>query len=504
MSTSRPRLRPLPFLTVCVALVLASAPAAWPAETVVYTSIPPSLPGNVLYHGFEATTAKELGDHVVLGPGGRRLARVRVIVSSWACETGQWYNLGCATTPGAIFSHPLTLTIYAVDASGPRPAPGAVLLSRTRPFDIPYRPSADPANCRNTSGWYSAADGACHLGYAVPLTFDLTDTDLSLPDEVIWTVSFSTTHAGPAPLGEGTACYAAGTCPYDLLGVGVETFAGSPFVGADADAFGIFSSYADPGGYCDAAPPAGVLRLDNTAPASPDSFACFDSDTAWRDGRPLGEIATVGTVAARPDAFACYDVRTHRPRFQPRAVELTVAGAAVRGTLDGPRLFCTPAGVDGAGIADPARRLTCYGLRERPSAAGTVQLEDEVGAQVLSLRHRSLLCVPSADGGEPAASLNHWVLDAVTGSSRPERSVQLADQYGDGAVRVQRTVWAGFPADKNGEGGPDPATHLTCDKIAAGPPANATAKATDQFGALNLTLGRADALCLPARLVEPE
>lgn len=500
--------RPAPFslgIAALLALVLASAPGAWAADTVVYSAIPGTLPGNVLSHGFEATTAQEIGDHVVLAAGGRRLLAVRVVLSSWACQTGHWYNLTCTTTPGATFAHPVTLTLYAVDRSGPVPAPGAVLAARTQVLDIPFRSSADPASCGNSSGWYSAADGACHLGYAVPFTVDFAASGVTLPDEVIWTVSFNTTHAGLAPLGEATACFAAGTCPYDVLGLGVETFAGSPYVGADADALGIFSSYTDAGGYCDATPPAGVLRLDNAAPASPDSFACFDSDTAWRDGRPLGEIVTEGTAAARADAFACYDVRTHRPHFAPRAVTLSGGFGTLSAIVDAPRLFCTPADVDGAGIADAARRLTCYGLRERATVNGEVEIEDQVGEQTLSRRHRSLLCVPSAEGGaEPAAALDHSLVDAVTGSARPERIVQLADQYGSGPVRVQRTVWVGFPADKNGEGIPDPDTHLTCDKVPAGPLASATPEARDQFGALSLTLGRADALCLPARLVAPE
>lgn len=75
----------------------------------------------------------------------------------------------------------------------------------------------------------------------------------------------------------------------------------------------------------------------------------------------------------------------------------------------------------------------------------------------LSRRHRSLLCVPAAEGGTaPAAALDHSLLDAVTGSARPERIVQLADRYGSAPARVQRTVWEGFPADKNGEASPIP------------------------------------------------
>lgn len=485
------------------AFTLVGPSNVWAGNAAVYSSIPGQLPGNVTSLVFEASTAIEVGDHVALGAGPRTLASVRVVLSSWACQSGHWYSRRCATTPGATFAHPITLSLYAVDTSGPTPAQGALLGRKTQSVDIPYRPAADPTSCPAApTQWYSATDGACHRGYAFPVTFDFSAEPITLPDEVIWTVAFNTTHFGPTPLGEATACYntADPNCPYDSLGVGVETFTGAPFAGADADPYGIFSSYASEEAYCDAAPPAGVLRLDNAHPASPDSFSCLDWDTAWLAGKPLGEIVTTGDDARAPDRLACYDVRTHRPRFTSSAVAVAGAFGTMTAILDAPRLLCLPADINGSGIVDPARRLTCYGLRDRPDAGGTVGVEDEVGVQTLDLRHRGMLCVPSAEPGSPgSAPADHVLLTAVSGSTRPARVVSLATPYGTATVRLQHTTWVGEPAAGSGNTPGDPESRLTCDRVTGGGVPGPGVEVVDRFGALTLTLGRVETACVPAR-----
>jgi len=99
-------------------------------STLVYDSIPTLVPGNVPSQAFEATQTIEFGDKVLLGAGGRRLDKVKVILSSWGCEGGDWTGTSgsCLTTPGSSFTHPLTLNIYSVVIAG---GPGVLLATKT-------------------------------------------------------------------------------------------------------------------------------------------------------------------------------------------------------------------------------------------------------------------------------------------------------------------------------------------------------------------------------------
>ena len=46
---------------------------------------------------------------------------------------------------------------------------------------------------------------------------------MTLPDTVVYGIVYNTSHFGPVPLGEGTACYAtAAGCPYDSLNIALS------------------------------------------------------------------------------------------------------------------------------------------------------------------------------------------------------------------------------------------------------------------------------------------
>ena len=117
---------------------------------------------------------------------------------------------------------------------------------------------------------------------------------VDLPSQIIWTVAYNTSHYGSPPIGELAACYTEdGGCGYDSLNVGVKTFAGSPFVGADLDPDGVIAKSTWGGAYCDSGVGGlGTLRED-TGPA------------CWTDLRPLAEITTIETsttVVVAPSA----------------------------------------------------------------------------------------------------------------------------------------------------------------------------------------------------------
>lgn len=209
------------FLALVAALAAAviAFPAAAAGPAVVYDNTPHPLPGNLVSWAFEATGTSEFGDRVGLAAGGPRLAAsVTVVMSSWGCQTGYWYSGDCATAPGATFTHPVTLNVYAVGAGN---APGALLGTATQTFAIPYRPSADPVNC--TGGrWFDATSSTCFNGKAATITFDLAALSLTLPDEAIVSVAYNTTHFGYTPIGAAAPCYSGpGGCPYDSLNVAV-------------------------------------------------------------------------------------------------------------------------------------------------------------------------------------------------------------------------------------------------------------------------------------------
>lgn len=194
-----------------------------------YNAIPSKVSGNVISLGFEATATTEFGDEVGLSGSARGLQSMSVVLSSWGCETGHWGDPPappCVTTPGATFDVPMTFTVYADNAG----VPGAVLAQQTQTFAVAYRPSASPL-C--TSGkWYNSKDKTCYNGF--PQIVQMNFTGVTLPSQVIWSVSYNTTHYGSAPVGESAACFtSSGGCGYDSLNVGAESAPKAPFAGVD-------------------------------------------------------------------------------------------------------------------------------------------------------------------------------------------------------------------------------------------------------------------------------
>lgn len=114
-------------------------------------------------------------------------------------------------------------------------------------------------------------------------SFDFTGLNVALPDEVIWTVAYNTTHYGAVPIGELPACFSAsGGCPYDSFNVGAQSFLGAPYAGTDVDENAAFLSSTSAGSYCDkGAGGTGFLRLDR-----------LNTPDCWTGFRPLGEIIT--------------------------------------------------------------------------------------------------------------------------------------------------------------------------------------------------------------------
>jgi hypothetical protein len=232
--------------------------------------------------GFEAQSASEFGDEVGLAGTARKLVSLKVLFTSYACQTaGHWYDGACATTPGATFTHDITANIYnPSDLVNP-------IVSVTANQTLPYRPSADPS-CPQIPGggvagaaWFNPlapGGGACQNSIGKVLTFDFP-SGTTLPDTVVWTVAFNTTHYGAPAIGESAPCFSTSVgCAYDSLNVGDKTYGGAPYAGTDTDPNGAFLNSVAGSAYCDGGVGGtGSLRSDTPC---------------WTGFRPLGEIIT--------------------------------------------------------------------------------------------------------------------------------------------------------------------------------------------------------------------
>ena len=191
--------------------------AVVPPTVAAFDSLPSPFPNNMPSYGFEATGMTGLGDKISFAADTpRKLRRVTVAMSSWACQSGGWNTADCETSQGATFEHPLTLTVYAEDGT-------TVLATRTQTFAMPYRPSTS-VDC--TGGKWKATDGSCVNGLAFKVAFDLDGT-VTLPDTVVYKIAYNTRTYGASPMGV--------TGPYDSLNVGAHYPIQSPSVGTDPE-----------------------------------------------------------------------------------------------------------------------------------------------------------------------------------------------------------------------------------------------------------------------------
>jgi hypothetical protein len=297
---TKTRLQMKLFALCVLGVAMMCLPAAASAGKAFYDSISNPLPGNVVSQAFEATQTRQFGDHIRLTVGtSRTLTAVTVTMSSWGCESGGWTAVDCVTTPGATFTHPITLNLYKVDMSTGTPRPGSLIATKTQVFAIPYRPSADQTNCGpdQPTRWYSPADNKCYNGLAALITFDFTGQGITLPDEVIYGIAYNTTHYGYSPIGESEPCYTeSGGCGYDSLNVGAEN--SQSLVGTDVDPNGAFVDSTWAGNYCDQGQGGtGTFRLDTGCWAGYRPQIRFEADSQSKTMQ-LGDIALSGGFQA--------------------------------------------------------------------------------------------------------------------------------------------------------------------------------------------------------------
>ncbi len=239
-------------LSVAAVIGLIALPTA-AAGAMVYDNIPNPQPSNLPSLGYEATSTSEFGGQIALAGIERTNLTLKVLMSSWGCESGSWNEQDCVTAPGSTFSHPITANVYAV---GTDDTVGSLIATSTKTFDIAYRPSAS-TECGDGRWWDGAA---CFNGFGVPLVFNNWSSNAAWPDNVIVTFAYNTSHYGETPLNEGACMSESGGCGYDSLNVGLSA---PPTVGTlplPGDAY-LDSTWS--GAYCDEDTlDTGSLRLD--------------------------------------------------------------------------------------------------------------------------------------------------------------------------------------------------------------------------------------------------
>jgi hypothetical protein len=244
---------------LAVTVFASSASALSTTYKTVYNNIPNPQPGKVPSVGFVATSTSEFGGQIGLAGTARRSPRVTVLMSSWGCQSGHWYSEDCQSAPRSKFSHPITFNVYDVNNDD---SPGALLASVTGTFNMPYRPSANNTHCTGSDAgkWWHRRSDTCFNGKAFKLTASLGSTG-PLPDKVIVSIAYDTTHYGDSPVGESAPCYtSSGGCPYDALNVGLD---GAPSVGTQPLPDDAYLDSTWGGAYCDGGSGGtGTFRLD--------------------------------------------------------------------------------------------------------------------------------------------------------------------------------------------------------------------------------------------------
>jgi hypothetical protein len=247
------------------------------SNPILYSSLVPS-PGNLPSIGFEATQAAQFGTEITLTRSAV-IANVVVAMDSWGCQSGSWTNDTCSTTPGSKFNEPITLNIFRAPANpNTTPSPSTVLLSVTKNFAIPYRPSANNTKCigDESGNWFDSKNGECFPGLSTNITFNLGSLHVTLPKTFVYGIAYNTTGYGADPYFTSAACYTAGSgstdqCGYDSLNVGLSDDPDNLNVGSNPYPGYVWWNTETAANYCDGGTAGtGTFRFD-----SPNTPACW-------------------------------------------------------------------------------------------------------------------------------------------------------------------------------------------------------------------------------------
>jgi hypothetical protein len=269
---------PARIATLATAMLATAAVLAWATAsagaavtyTPIYSNLPSPLPGNVPSEAMEATSSSEFGGEVELAGPTLNNTKITVAMSSWACQSGGAEDGSCVSTKGAKFAWPVTLHVYTAGAGD---TVGTQIVSLTKTFKMPYRPTAN-AGCtgEGLGGWKSM--GNCYHGKLFKITFVLRG--VTLPSKAIVSVAYNTSDFGAVPQRPQACNSEPGGCPYDSLNVG--GFEGPPSVGNDPQPNSDYINSKWTGAYCDEGlAGTGTFRFDPALPSCVGPSDNFDN-----------------------------------------------------------------------------------------------------------------------------------------------------------------------------------------------------------------------------------
>jgi hypothetical protein len=182
--------------------------------------------------GYQANQTAEFGNQITFAGTSRNITNVQIVMSDWANQS-DYPGVGDA----AGYDQPITLSFYN---PGLGTGVGSVIATKTETVHVPWH---------TTNGFN---------GTAFPVSFDFTGT--TLPDTIIFGVSYNTQTWGANPIG------VAG--PYNSLNYGLAQTA--PSIGTEVNPDSAYWNTMTAGDYADnGAAGVGIFREDtNWSPYS--------------------------------------------------------------------------------------------------------------------------------------------------------------------------------------------------------------------------------------------
>jgi hypothetical protein len=221
------------------------------------------------------------------------------------------------------------------------------------------------------------------------------------------------------------------------------------------------------------------------------------------------------TQTPRPLHFQCYEV--HQGPVEQVSVSLDDSLGDSTVTVGAAKRLCNPANKNDEDPGAPTfpEHLIAYKIKQT-SPAFVKQLQqtfiDQFGTLVVDLVKPDFLMAPSAKNltAPPTPimpTIDHYKCYKATRDRRRVSAVEVEDQFGIRTLDIKKPVHVCLPADKNGEGIPDPDATLVCYKVrptsgTTRPPSQDIAFVNNQFGSDVLDLFRPTELCVPATHVE--
>jgi len=243
-----------------------------------------------------------------------------------------------------------------------------------------------------------------------------------------------------------------------------------------------------------------------------------EATTASGDSNPNNNIDDEDTLVDGPvvtpiNHALCYEVDQVNV---PRRTGVAIADELGGGIFDVRRMkrLCTPVDKNGEDPNAPLEpeHLTGYEIRQTDGRFPTVRDQtviNQFGTQTIDIGRPVLLLVPTAKSlvGPPAPlapPIDHYQCRRVRGSRTRVSGLDLIDQLDTYVADVKRPYRLCSPADKNGSGIQDPASHLLCYRIRTNPTRPAIAGPlyiNNQFDELDIAVTGTRELCLPTTLV---